>query len=262
VGERRAGELLEVERVPAALPEQRLAQRAGHPVAEQLARLLGGERVEHDLGDAALARRGGQRRAQRRGRLPRPVGERDQHGRGRRAPQQVLDQLDRGVVRPMHVVQHQQQAGARARQPLQQRPNRAVRPVALGLQAAGLGRALGGCGEHPAELDQLAAREPLQPVTAETCGEVVQRVDPDAERELALELHAAAGEHQVPARLGLLDERGEQPRLADPGLACDREPTRTPEPQPCERGGERRPFAPTTDNPVANCLSDQCQRRT
>ena len=50
---------------------------------------------------------------------------------------------------------------------------------------------------------------------------VVERVDPDRERQLALELGAAADEHGMPPRGGALGELAEQPGLADPGLAAD-----------------------------------------
>ena len=157
----------------------------------------------------------------------------------------------------MDVVEHEQQPRL-AGQRLQQRPHRPVRPVALGLQAARLGPPVRRGGEHAAELDHLPPDEALEPLRTEPGGEVVQRVHPDAERELALELHAAAREHEMAARLRLGDERLQQPRLADPGLACDREPTRTGKSQPCERGIQRRLFRSTTDDPVANCLSEQC----
>ena len=50
-----------------------------------------------------------------------------------------------------------------------------------------------------------------------------ERVLPDAERQLALELRRAAVEHEVPALAGALAELVEQPRLADPALAGERD---------------------------------------
>ena len=129
------GQLLEVERVAAALAvEQR--ERA---LAEQGVGLGLRERTEADLGDHPVAARGLQRREQRVGHLAGAEGERDQDRRHRRAAQQVGDQLERGVVGPLHVVEHQHDRVTHGH-PLQEGPHRAVGVEALVLQTARPGR--------------------------------------------------------------------------------------------------------------------------
>ena len=56
---------------------------------------------------------------------------------------------------------------------------------------------------------------------------LVERVDEDRERHVALELGRRAVEHQVPARIGRALELGEQSRLADARLADQQECRRT-----------------------------------
>ncbi len=51
----------------------------------------------------------------------------------------------------------------------------------------------------------------------------VERVDPDAERHVALELGGEPAEHEVAARFGACAQLGQQARLADPRLAFERE---------------------------------------
>ena len=64
---------------------------------------------------------------------------------------------------------------------------------------------------------------------------VVERVDPDRERQLALELGAAAGEHEVPAaRRARSAQLGQQPRLADPRLAPHDDAARAAAPERVE----------------------------
>jgi hypothetical protein len=76
---------------------------------------------------------------------------------------------------------------------------------------------------------------------------VIERVDPDRERQLALELGAAADEHGMTPRDGTLAQLTEQPRLADPGLAADHQPARPRGAQGVERGVHRRKFLPPSD---------------
>ena len=63
----------------------------------------------------------------------------------------------------------------------------------------------------------------------------IERVDPDAERQVALELRRRAGEHEEAALLGAAAQLGEQVRLADARLALDRDAGRRPGRQRVER---------------------------
>ena len=50
---------------------------------------------------------------------------------------------------------------------------------------------------------------------------LVERVDEDPERQITLELRGGSGEDELLASVGAGGELGEQPRLADTGLAHD-----------------------------------------
>ena len=76
---------------------------------------------------------------------------------------------------------------------------------------------------------------PLQPIGPEPRDVIVERVDPDAERQLALELGAAAREDEVPALLAALRELLEQACLADPRFAAQRDEGRPPPAEALER---------------------------
>ena len=54
----------------------------------------------------------------------------------------------------------------------------------------------------------------------------VEGVDPDPEREIALELRGRAREHHIAALVGLPPQLGQQPGLADPRFALDRQARR------------------------------------
>ena len=156
-------QLLEVERVAAALA----VDRRQRPAAPSSASGLGlGQRPEPDSltspSRAACVERG----QQAVGHLPGAEGERDQHGRRRRAAQQVRDQLERGVVGPVHVVEHEHD-GLAHRQPLQQRADRAVGVEALVLQAARGRAGRRRRGQHARELGHAVADQRLQLALAE-----------------------------------------------------------------------------------------------
>ena len=106
----------------------------------------------------------------------------------------------------MQVVEHEQQRA----QLSEQAPDRAVHAVAL----VAAGRVAADRRQHPGEiavLDRLRG------------GIRVERVDPDAVGPVALELGPGAGEHDVAVRLRAGTQLGQQPRLADPRFALDRD---------------------------------------
>ena len=99
----------------------------------------------------------------------------------------LLDELGaRGEERGCVVL-----TGRGAGQPLQQGAHGAVGAVALVLEGGRRGCALrADRREHARELRDAVAEHPLQALGAEARRVVVERVDPDAEREVALELVA------------------------------------------------------------------------
>ena len=147
----------------------------------------------------------------------------------------------------MQVVEDEHDGLARGER-LEQRADRAVRAVALVLQAGG--DAADG-GHDRGELGQLVADEPLQPVDAEECGVLGQRVLPDAERQLALEFGRAAVEDQRSGPVGAGRQLVEQPRLADPALAAERDHGALAVFEPVQRGVDGREFrAPSEQRSV------------
>ena len=215
-----ARELLEVERVASAVTVDG-RDRARLEIAQQLPRLRLAELAERHAPDRGHRERG----RQPGGRLARPEGEREEDRRPRAAPQQRPDQLDRCGVAPVQVVQHEHQGtvGGQQREQRADRPMAAVALVGHGLPA----RAAGGTqrGEDLAELEDDVQRLQVEPVRRDVR---IERVRPDAEGKIALELRRHAGEHQAPTLLRAAAELGEQARLADPGLALDRHARRRP----------------------------------
>ena len=247
-GGRRAAarELLQVERVAAAEPVELRPDPGGHAVAEQGVRLVRAQRCERDVDHAAVAGGGLERGEHRRREAARAVGGGEQQLRARRAPQQVGDQLERRVVGPLEVVEqdHDRRRGGEV---LEQRADGAVGAVALVLQG-GRGRRVARADrrQHAGELRDAVAEHPLEPVLAEPGGVVVERVDPDAERQVLLELGAAAGQDHAAALGAAIGELLEHPRLADAGLAADGDEARVA-PEAGQRSRDGRQLPPAAD---------------
>jgi hypothetical protein len=121
----------------------------------------------------------------------------------------------------VEVVEHEHQRGLVGQAP-EQALHRAMSAVAL-VGQLGRGVRLGGPrrGQDRAELDQEAGFGGLPQIRHLRRHVCVEGVDPDAERNVALELRSRAGEHEMPAGLGALPQLVEEPRLADPRLALD-----------------------------------------
>jgi hypothetical protein len=118
-------ELLQVEGVAAAVAEDR-RRRPCVEVAHQLAGVGLVEPAERE----PARRADGQCGAQASGRLARAEGEGEQHRKIGPAAQEGRDQLERGAVAPVQVVQHEDER-AIARQHLQQGAHRPMHPEAL-----------------------------------------------------------------------------------------------------------------------------------
>ena len=211
------GELLEVERVAAAMTVD-LRDRLRIEIAEERRRLALAELVEHDPLDS----RDGECRPEAVRRLSPPEREREQHGSISLPAQQRAEQLDRRAVGPVHVVEHEDERPV-AREQLEQRTDRAVRAVPL------VRRRFPRASVRPSQRrDDLAdlEREVRLPSVLEVellGGHVgIECVHPGTERQLALELGRRAGEDERTCLLGTGSELGEQPCLADPGVALDR----------------------------------------
>ncbi len=154
------------------------------------------------------------------GRLTGAEREHGEHRRVRRSPEQGGDEVDRGRVGPMEVVQEQHER-ARVGQPAQERSHRPVRPVALvehrrpRCVTAGDGR------EDPCELAAAVTIELRQPVAVEGEQVLVERVDEDPVGQIALQLRGASEQDETAALLGTAPDLGQEPRLAEAGIARD-----------------------------------------
>jgi hypothetical protein len=78
----------------------------------------------------------------------------------------------------------------------------------------------------------------------------VERVDEDPEREVALELGCAAGEHGAAACVGALDQLGQQPCLADAGFTFERQRRDLAATERAERTVDDLEFGGTSDEGV------------
>ena len=132
------------------------------------------------------------------------------------------EKLERRAVRPVQIIEDDDDR-LDCRETLRQRPHGAVRPEALVGQRR---RGRAGRREDEGQLADPVPEHALQALRPEPGDVVVERVDPHAERQLALELAAAAGEHEMPVVLPTLCELVEQACLADAGFARHRDERR------------------------------------
>ena len=170
---------------------------------------------------------------------------------------EVGEQLERGARPPSACRRARRPTGRRAASCAQQGADRPVGPETLVLEPAGQRRSVPGRGKHPRQLAEPVADEQLEPLTAERRGLLVERVDPDAERQRALELRAATEQHDVAASPGARGQLAQQARLAGAGLAADRHPASTGDAKLVERGdrGARVPRG------VRRALTVDCRGR-
>ncbi|MCW2953486.1 MAG: glycosyltransferase, family [Conexibacter sp.] len=145
----------------------------------------------------------------------------DEQVRGpRRTADEMRDELQRRGVGPVEVgeEQHERLAG---REHVERRPRGVVQAPALAGVRRRPGRRIGQRRERASQLGHgLGAQRALQ-TPAAALQRLVERVDPEGERHVALELGRAAVEDAEAALARLRRERFEQPRLADAGLADD-----------------------------------------
>ena len=181
------------------------------------------------------------------GQLARTGGHHDQDGAVGWAAQEGVEQLGRRGVRPVDVVEREHERPAQ-RQPLEQLPHRAMGAVALVLHD---GRA-GGCearqrGQHVRELAAHLLAERREQLRVQAGDELVEGVDEDPERQVALELGGAPREDGAAAGVGAPAQLGQQPGLADPRLALDRERGGPAIPQLAEGAIDRLQFGGAPD---------------
>ena len=215
----RPHELLDVERVAAALAIQPGASGVIDLRSDQGPRLLGGE--ERGLEPAPAADADGALERSEQPRRSLAIGDRHQR-RSAEPPEQMGEHFDRRGVGPVDVIEREHQR-LPARQPLEYAPDRVVEPVPLGAlpPARAAFRLPGQRREDLGELPRDVFVKRPEHDRLERAEVVVERVDDQAERDVELELGRAALEHQIPTILAAATELREQPRLPDPGLTHD-----------------------------------------
>ncbi len=122
----------------------------------------------------------------------------------------------------MQVVEHEHERAVRGDRG-EQRADGAVRAVALVRRP---GAAAARVVERRQHLGQLGRQRvvpagPARQVRGHDVG--VERVGPDAERDVALELGGCPREHELSPPAGALAQLGQEPRLPDARLAADRQ---------------------------------------
>ena len=211
------------------LQEQRIASRSGEGV---LPVDVPGELGEHRLGRFPLERIEVERyvfeRAPRSaggqdllGCRARPEAQRDQQRDRGRAPEQMREELSGRRVRPVDVVDLEEQRPfiSDQRQEIGERP---IEAPAFGRRSGSIALRLD-CREAPGEQSELAGPERFEGVSVrKPLGECVDDRD---ERCFPLELAGPPREHDEAMCRRPLAELAQQPGLADPGLAANREQT-------------------------------------
>ena len=127
---RAASELLDVKRVAPGGVEDRVPQARRDRVGEQLGGLLARERLEPDHRGAGVVTAGGEDVADASERLLGTVGGRDQRRTRGWSARERKEQLERGVVGPVKVVEREDEATA-GREPAEKPGDGAVGEVAL-----------------------------------------------------------------------------------------------------------------------------------
>ena len=102
-------------------------------------------------------------------------------------------------------------------------------------------------GKHVPELGARVVVERLQAARLEALDVLVERVDEHPERQVALQLGGAPGEHELPPLVRARGQLAEQAGLADPGLADQFQGSRAAPPEPVERLVERRQLGGAPD---------------
>ena len=146
--------------------------------------------------------------------------------------------------------EHQRLGG---RQPLDQLAHGAMRAVALVLRdGAAARRRIRERRQHERKLAAHLIAQGRHEPRVQSGDVLVEGVDEDPERQVALQLGCAAAQNDAAAGVGALGELGQQAGLADPRLALDRERHRPTVAQLAERAIDCVQFGGTPDKWVGD----------
>ncbi len=155
--------------------------------------------------------------------LVRTEREHEQHAHAAQAPHEQRDEVQRGAIRPLQVLDHEHQrpVGGQALDHPEHQLEQA-RAARLAGRAGRAGRLWVELGEQASQVRPRRTEEAVELAGVHHAHERAQRVDQRAERHpLASELDAAADQHPRSALAGPLGRLLDEPRLADAGLAAD-----------------------------------------
>ena len=218
--------------------EPRAGRRTREQLREQHRGLLACQRPEDDLVEQTQPSRRREERGVRGWILDRPRGTHEQEAIPLQPAQQVVQQLQRRGVRPVQVVDDQQQRG-RGRDALAEAGERVDQAHPLDRGVAERLRAAGDPREEPPELRQPERRR-RRPACAQPPEVGPERLDHRVVGERLLGLVPAPAGHQPPGGTGLLGEGGQQGALADAGLAGHQHRLPCPRGRALQRGAEPR----------------------
>ena len=235
------GDLAQEERIaPRRLEHPRPHVPVADALSEQHVRLLPAQRFDGDPDQLPLAHRRVRRQRPIAGHHARAMGDRNQHRAERGAPHQVAQQLQRRLIAPVCIVEHQHQ-GIRRPKEAQQRTHRPMNPITL-LARQPRRRQPPDPGQRRKRRRELPdAPVPERPPAPRVHRRqvIVERVDEDMERDILLELRRAATKNKTAGGLRALRQRFQQPRLADPRLPDELGETRLASPQRSQDVTER-----------------------
>jgi hypothetical protein len=143
----------------------------------------------------------------------------------------------------VHVVHPHDQRTDRG-EPLEHVAQRPVRAVPIARRRGGGTGQRGQQRRERSGIGQAHARDPALPEVGQMA---IQRLRPERVRQVALELRRARAEHGGPFRRRAGGEVVEQPGLADPRLAFDRDDGARPGRQRPQRAGDRLALLGTAD---------------
>jgi len=246
-------EFLDEVRVAARLAEDHVDGVGRGNLAEQgrqlLADLVAVEPPQVQAGQRPVPLPAGDKRAQRVPpvKLVGAVGDHKDDGRRAQQPHQERGQVKGGLVRPVHVLDHEEERLDSA-QP-GQRAEHELKQLRLLQARHRRGRVRRELGQQPGEAAQRrGAEHRVQLFPGHRPRQRPQRVHQRRQRKaLCPQFHALAGEDPETRFPGLPGQFGGQPGLSDPGLAADERERRLTAKGLLQQGGQRGHFLAPPD---------------
>ncbi len=215
------GELLEIEGITAAVVIEGGNRRFIDARSDEFGGLVARERVKLDLGKGACTARWLERHRQALRCLLGPQGQDEEHCGVGRPAEQRSQQVDRGGVGPVDVVQHEHER-ADPREPFEELANGAMASVALVPECGAFrGRKFRERGEDVGESVPDIIVQCVEATRLEAVKVLVERVHEHPEGKVALKLRGGSGEDEMTCGIRAVYELGQKPRFSDARFADD-----------------------------------------